>query len=618
MRKRMTVRHSPPLRCRQRGIALLVMTVIVAIGASWLLVSTFNAASNRTAQSRHDNARVLAEAKHALSGWMIRQAVEAGENNPGRLPCPEAAAYIGTANEGIAAGNCTLPAVGRLPWRTLGLPKLRDASGEPLWYVVSPGWALPTVVSTLTINSNSLGQLTLDGTANAAAALVIAPGAAMDVQASPGCTARTQSRNALTPDFRDYLECENAASPVDASFVTHKPAVSFNDQVVALTTRDLLPGLEAAIMKRIEREVVPVLRTVYVGSPATCLLAQRHWGITETNPVAPCAPTPPNPAIPYARPVFPYPAPFIQTHESDTGAPLYDDQYFDRFRGQVGTFQGVLPFNRTQGCDPVTERRCLPGLIGWTTSPWAYEAGGWGTIEGADPLNCFWEGDARVCEGTYKEDAVCSDPACGGLVIGLTATFSNVALGLRALDGTKVEIFAHNDPLPFDESIAESGPTTASVSLASNGTATVTVTGTVPNVDSRGWGTHAVFRLRLRREVIGDHALLDPNDPTTGWFVRNEWYRLLYYAIAQGHAAVSLPSPACTTGTNCLTVGAAPDNNKRVLLVLEGRSLGTQVRPSAALSDFLETTENTDTDALFEQPRVTASVNDRVIVVDQN
>jgi hypothetical protein len=585
MGKRRTVRHSPVLRRRQRGIALLVMTVIVAIGASWLLVSALNAASNRTAQSRHDNARVLAEAKHALSGWMIRQAVDAGENNPGRLLCPEAAAYIGTSNEGIAAGNCTLPAVGRLPWRTLGLPKLLDASGEPLWYVVSPGWALSnsTVPPLQTlINSDSVGQLTLDGSANAAAALVIAPGAALNVQASPGCTARVQSRNALTPDFRDYLECENATSPSDASFVTNKPATSFNDQVVALTTRDLLPGLEAAIMKRIEREITPALKSVYGG----------NFNVSA------------------ATPVYPYAAPF-----ADPGPGAGTSNY----QGVAATYQGLLPFNQTQGCTAsASNPRCLPGLIGWTTSPWAYEAGGWGTIEGADPLDCYWDGDARVCEATYKEDSVCADPACGGLVIGLTATFSNVALGLRALDATKVEIFAHNDPLPFDELIAESGPTTASVSLASNGTATVTVTGTVPNIDSRGWGTHAVFRMRLKREVIGDHPLLDPSNPTTGWFVRNEWYRLLYYAIAQGHAAASLPSPACTTGTNCLTVGAAPDDNKRVLLVLEGRSLGTQARPSAALSDFLETTENTNTDTLFEQPRVTASVNDRVIVVDQN
>ncbi len=576
-----------PSRHRQRGVALLVMVTIITLGASWLLVSALtDAATSREAANRHNNARVLAEAKHALAGWMIRQAIQAGENNPGRLPCPEAAGYIGTANEGIAAGNCTLPAVGRLPWRTLGLPKLRDASGEPLWYVASPGWALPTVSSMLTINSNTAGQLTLDGAANAAVALVIAPGPTLNVQASGGCTARAQSRSAALPDFRDYLECENAASPVDASFVTNGPLGSFNDQVVALTTRDVLPGLEAAISKRIQREIVPALKTVYGG----------NFGISA------------------ATPVYPYAAPF---DDPGPGTGTSD------FQGVAGTYQGLLPFNQTRNCTAsASNPRCLPSLVAWANNPWAYEAGGWGTIEGADPLNCFWEGDARLCEGTYKEDSVCSDPACGGLVIGLTATFSNVALGLRALDGTKVEIFAHDDPLPFNEGDSElvSGPTTASVILNSNGTATVTVDGTVPNINSQGWGTHAVFRMRVRREVIGDHALLDANDPITGWFVRNEWYRLLYYAVAQGETAAYKASLPCTVGTNCLRYRNAgvQQDGKRSIVLLAGRGLGNQTRPSATLTDFLDTPENYDLGTLYEQARIDQSVNDRVIIVDQN
>jgi hypothetical protein len=217
-----------------------------------------------------------------------------------------------------------------------------------------------------------------------------------------------------------------------------------------------------------------------------------------------------------------------------------------------------------------------------------------------------------MCEGTYQ-----GDPVIGVL----QATFSNVALGLRALDAAKVTLYAHDDTIsPFDEALAETIPVATSVTLSSSGTATLTVSGQLPDTATHvpTWDTSAAFRIRVERSVIGDHALLDSTNPTTGWFVRNEWYRLLYYALAQGHAATSLPSPACTTGTNCLTVGAAPDDNKRVLVLLEGRSMGTQARPSATLSDFLETTENTDTDTLFEQPRVTSSVNDRVIVVDQN
>jgi hypothetical protein len=577
MDSRQTIVNMLRTRRRQRGGALIIMLVIFVLGASWLFIEAFGTTANRTTiQSRTNNAAVLMQAKLALTGWVANKAVEAGENNPGRVPCPEAPGYIGTANEGVAAGNCSLPAVGRLPWRTLGLSKLLDSSGEPLWYVVSQGWALPNAGATLTINSNSLGQLTLDGVANAAVALIIAPGSALNVGASSGCTARVQTHNSLAPDVRDYLECENADA--DSSFVTSKPSAMFNDQVVAVTTSDILPGLEAAISKRIEREIVPALRTVYGGS----------FNVSATTPV------------------YPYAAPF-----ADPGPGSGTSNY----QGVAGTYQGLLPFNQTLNCSAsASNPRCLPNLVTWAATPWPYKSGGSGSISGT----CYWEGpayplsDARMCEGTYS----------GNPVVGvLQATFSNVALGLRALDASKVHLYAHDDTIsPFDESVAETITTTTSVTLNSNGTATLTVSGPLPDTATHvpTWGTNASFRVRIERSVIGDNTLLNANDPTTGWFVRNEWFRLLYYAIAQGQTAASLPSPSCTTGTDCLTVGAAPDNDKRALLLLEGRSLGNQSRPSSVLANFLETAENTNLDTLFVQPSIAAEVNDRVIVVDHN
>src|SRR2546427_11020112 len=141
-------------------------------------------------------------------------AAQSGENNPGRFPCPEGAALVGTSAEGISAPYVgppnapTCAAVGRLPWRTLGLDKLVDSSAEPLWDVESPGWQLVTSTTTLTINSNTIGQLNVDGQANAAVALIIAPGAAMNFAASARCTARTRARSAPPPTrhTRVYLE----------------------------------------------------------------------------------------------------------------------------------------------------------------------------------------------------------------------------------------------------------------------------------------------------------------------------------------------------------------------------------------------------------------------------
>jgi hypothetical protein len=45
------------------------------------------------------------------------------------LPCPDA-----PATEGVAAASCPSLSTGWLPWRTLGLPALRDRSGTCFWY----------------------------------------------------------------------------------------------------------------------------------------------------------------------------------------------------------------------------------------------------------------------------------------------------------------------------------------------------------------------------------------------------------------------------------------------------------------------------------------------------
>ena len=180
----------PPYRNRasvsgQRGFALIAIVSLLVLMSAYLLVKQLNAST--TADKSNHNAKVLNRAKQALIGYVAQHTALASEDNPGRLPCPEAAANYGDpAQEGIAAPFCTLPAVGRLPWRTLGLDKLVDAALEPLWYVVSPGWALPSSGATLTINSNTTGQLTIDGVANDAVALIIAPGAAFTVQAAAG------------------------------------------------------------------------------------------------------------------------------------------------------------------------------------------------------------------------------------------------------------------------------------------------------------------------------------------------------------------------------------------------------------------------------------------------
>lgn len=607
-------------RREQRGAALLAMLAVVVMGVSYLLVDRLHAASRFVAVDRAHNAKVLGRAKQALVGWMAINA--ATDNNPGRLPCPEAVNAIGTDSEGIAAPlvtpstpNCAT--VGRLPWRTLGLDKLVDANAEPLWYVVSPGWALQNSSTLLTINSDSRGNMVIDGQAapNEVVAMIIAPGPAMSVQAAAGCTARAQARAPAAPamDPRDYIECFNAATP---AFSTTGPATSFNDQVLRVTVGDLVPALEAAIAERMQREIAPALKAAtytsaqYSGIPAGVLL-------------------------------YPYPAPFTNPSTSNfqVGATLPNPPYPRPPYPDYTNPQGLLPFNQINAaCTAPPPCTSLPvtGTVRVT--------GGVGFGGSIDSYACSSSATELLCAGQYREDGV--DPT-KDVRIEMAATFSDVAMGFRVLTSS---------PTPLSLTLAEARvnggvgawvtPSVTNMQFNMNdgttylpdgtlpprGSVTIRFRATLPNIDAYAWGTFADFRIRINRAVFNDHALLDKTDATLGWFVRNEWYRNVYYAVARSNTPdgpnpeASLPWANCDS-TNCLRFNDPATRNIRALLVLAGRQLPTQAsRPSNTLLDYVEN-QNGDNGSRYEQraPRMSkvaisspfiAPWNDRGILVD--
>ena len=512
---------NPARARRERGAALLALLAVIALGGSWYLVSRLNAESGvRSAITKARNAEVLNRAKQALIGYVAAQAANAGEDNPGTLPCPEAAGYFDNpANEGQAASSCTLPKVGRFPWRTIGTEKLVDASGEPLWYVVSPGWAFTS--GNTNINSNTPGQLTVDGVANDAVALIVAPGAAFSVPAAAGCTAWNQIRPTTgTPEWRNYLECENATHPTpDATFVTRGPSGSFNDQVVRVTVADIMPGIEAAIAKRIDRDIAPVLKTVF--TPAT-------WGFAGSNPVLPFA-------APFANP--------------GTGAGT------SSYQGAAGSYQGLLPFNQTQGCTVAASNpRCiLPPLSKFGNDT---QTAGSGSIR--TQSTCSWVATDYVCVGEYLQPSISVTVRINAYVaMGLRTTSLPVPWTMSS-PVANVTFTAMNDTAGGWGTQTISHTVTTSP-LNADGSVTFTIAGgALPDIATAGWGTYALYRVSINNAIFGDHALLNPSDATTGWFVRNEWYRLLYYAVPPSNTALQVAGTrSCATAADCLTVSNA-------------------------------------------------------------
>ena len=232
----------------------MVMLVIMIVGAAALLVSSLNSSSIKNARDK-TTANALAQAKEALIGRALTD-----DNRPGSLPCPD------TNDDGSAevlAGDECPSYTGRLPWRTLGLPDLRDGAGERLWYALSQNFHDDNSIH---INSETQGTLSIGGTnpAGQVIAIVFSPGPVLNgASRSPSITATCASLKnspsvAQSLCATNYLEGSNAALNVSAvpatpnlNYQSANSSSTFNDQMILITHRELMPLVE----KRIAREV---------------------------------------------------------------------------------------------------------------------------------------------------------------------------------------------------------------------------------------------------------------------------------------------------------------------------------------------------------------------------
>jgi hypothetical protein len=579
---------------------------------------------------------------------MAVKAADADERNPGRLPCP---------GDDTADNFCILQTetkIGRLPWRTLGLPKLLDASGEPLWYVVSPGWANTTIgENLLRINSDSKGNLTVDGQANAAVALIIAPGGPVVTAGSAACPAHTQQRGA-TPHHCEYLESVLDANPTAPGFVTTGAAGAFNDQVLKITAADLIPALEAAIATRMQRDLAPVLAdaTQSDGANAVRIAAAPNY--------------------------YPFSAGWTNPSVSS-------------YAGTIGASQGLLPHVRSRkACDPLTDvgcdanfrsKSCTAGTdlhcdpstavlwragtsidesesrnfgLGWTVK-WTNGAqvdfdivSGWPHVIGnvnCSPTNTIPPANDTTalmqCQVSYGR--ICFFPPCSAVqpTIKVTTRTTNT-MGLAFRRANKDGLAAYSAMYPgeaqFQTSSAHNDVQWRSG--ANLGAARVGTTWLLPlsNYPCNNDNCSSTV-IRIPSTYIEDNVVLQSrlrDAPASGqpdpysWFIRNNWHQVTYFATAPGLVPGGTGACSDISPVSCLQVAnVSPANKQRAILVLTGRSLSGATRPNANLNDYLDPDKNCNGNpppadcaragnTVFEQRVVNSSFNDRVVVIDAN
>lgn len=410
----------------------------------------------------------------------------------------------------------------------------------------------------------------------------------MNVQSATDCTARVQSRAASPPDLRDYLECENASTEATGphKFATTGPSTSFNDQVVTVTHAELFGAVEPVVAKRIETQIAPALKTVYLGT---------DWGL-------PAVPSPPAASVNY---IYPF-------------AVTFADPATSTFLGASDETEGLLPLFTT-ATDPT---RVVWYSGSSSKRPAVTEISGTGTIISSD------------CTASTTTTASCSVTYTGKPRIQISAWARRVARTMRQLNPAAV-------PLTWADFSNPSLSVTASFTTGSTADAYVYVQANLPEV--MGSTTTTVT---VPIAVLADHPLTDPNDATLGWFVKNNWHHLVYYAFAPKYAADKTYScnddapPPSSGSSNCLTVKTVndptPTGKQRAILVLTGRAVTTQglplgtvrtqVRLTGAdrgdLANYFEDEENSDGDKVFAQNSISKTsnnaFNDRIIIVDSN
>ena len=239
----------------QHGAALLLMLAIMVLGMAVLWISALSASALKTAKQEITNS-ALAQAKEALIAYAVSsENVNGGATpaRPGNFPCPDTDAP-GTAGYGDANELCASGAIGRLPWKTLGLPELLDEAGEPLWYAQSGNFRKTVTV----INSDSKGTLQVydrDGST----LLTPAGSEAVAVVFSAGVIVGNQQRNSTADktSASNYLDSANGRNnaTINGPFIAAANSDSFNDRLLVIRTRDFMPVIE----KRIAQELKIIL-----------------------------------------------------------------------------------------------------------------------------------------------------------------------------------------------------------------------------------------------------------------------------------------------------------------------------------------------------------------------
>lgn len=254
-------------RAHLHGGALIILLTILVLGSAALLLSGVNRRHDFKSANQKQTIAALAQAKEALLGYAISHADQPDNAGwYGFLPCPDLIDNINPEGSSPPfCGNRYESQLGRLPWRTLGIPLLYDGAGECLWYGVTGdykvtsdsgaraemlnedtnGWFEIQVSKTATRFSSLTGNQPEDQ----AVAVIIAPGEILPNQDRSGdaeiCGGNYNAENYLDSAYginNWQIQADDDSDFTDRSYslLTAQDNLSVvNDRIVYITKREL-------------------------------------------------------------------------------------------------------------------------------------------------------------------------------------------------------------------------------------------------------------------------------------------------------------------------------------------------------------------------------------------
>jgi hypothetical protein len=585
----------------QRGFALIAVLALAALISAFLIASVLNRSSTDVSNEREQRTmEALRQAKAALIAYAANEQWQKyksqGTDQPGALPCPDILHNGTESDEGDP--DCVGPGIfnttnliGRIPWKALGTEDLRDASGERIWYALAKNFR--KLSGTTIINSDTQAcdspacnpgesQLTVTGMAPAknVVAIVFAPGPALDLRQFGG-PLQTRPASHTDPAYNNpinYLENFSLGDGSHYTFTTNTSVDTFNDRLLVITQAELMAAVEPVVAARIQRDIGPLVQAYF-----------NKWG-----------------AYPFAM-SFAVP-PDLKTD----------------YKGASNQNQGLLPVtddaNWFKWANATVTQIPPPGLGPNGGNPTVTS---WNCSINSSPLRA-------VCQINYSGGG--DDRPDIKLQIFLqnaNTAFADIPSPFTAPENFTIAKngggLVTNQGSPYGQwsSIGSVVPTMtfATQTAIVSQTGVLTYIARLQNADAMNGGATITIPLPTPQ-----YLPITSSDPAlnSSWFISNQWYRQVYYAVSPGYVSGGVPvgNPA-TCGAppdpSCLTVNNLPPatNDKRAILVLAGRALNGSGRPSGLLSDYLESANLTGAATLVYEHRSGAptTINDRVVVI---